>query len=90
MRYNKFLSSKKEQIMQKTNTLCADGVTLKVNKKHLPFGNTFVQHSVLVQEEPDEVQAYVVCTATSREPGRIYFVAYNKADGALLECYTIN
>ena len=72
------------------NTVCADGFTLKVNKKNLPFGNTFVQHSVLVQEEPAEVQAYVKCTSASREPGRVYFVAYSKATGALLECYTLN
>ena len=76
--------------MQKTNTICADGFTLNVNNEHLPFGNTFVQHSVLVQEEPDEVQAYVQCTSTSKEPGRIYFVAYSKANGQLVECYTIN
>ena len=76
--------------MQKTNTVCGDGVTLTIAKKHLPFGNTFVQHSVLVQEEPNEVQAYVKCTSASKEPGRIYFVAYSKATGELMECYTIN
>jgi hypothetical protein len=76
--------------MQKTNTVCADGVTLTIAKKHLPFGNTFVQHSVLAQEEPNEVQAYVKCTSASKEPGRIYFVAYSKATGKLMECYTID
>ena len=76
--------------MQKTNTVCGDGVTLTKAKKHLPFGNTFVQHSVLVQEELAEVQAYVKCTSASKEPGRIYFVAYSKATGELMECYTIN
>ena len=76
--------------MQKTNTVCGDGVTLTIAKKHLPFSNNFVQHSVLVQEEPNEVQAYVKCTANSKEPGRIYFVAYKIATGKLLECYTLN
>ena len=76
--------------MQKTNTVCGDGVTLTIAKQHLPFGHTFVQHSVLVQEEPNEVQAYVKCTSASKEPGRIYFVAYKIATGELMECYTIN
>lgn len=72
------------------NVVCGDGVTIKVSKKQLPFGNNFVQSSILVQEEPNEVQAYVTCTQNSREPGRIYFVAYSKANGELIECYTMN
>ena len=72
------------------NTVVADGVQIVVQKQHLPFGNTFVQHSTFAQEEPNEVQAYVKCTATSKEPGRIYFVAYSKATGELIECYTVN
>jgi len=76
--------------MQKTNVVCADGVSVKVNKKNLPFGNTFIQHSTFTQPEPAEVQAYVKCTSTSREPGRVYFVAYKIATGELMECYTVN
>jgi hypothetical protein len=72
------------------NTVTADGFTLKVSNTQLPFGNTFVQHSTFAQEEPNEVQAYVKCTANSREPGRIYFVAYSKINGKLIECYTVN
>ena len=72
------------------NTVTADGVTITVSKKQLPFGNDFVQHSTFAQEEPNEVQAYVQCTANSKEPGRIYFVAYSKVNGQLIECYTIN
>ena len=76
--------------MQKTNVVCGDGFTLKVKKTQLPFSNNFVQYKVIEQVEPSEVQAYVKCTANSKEPGRIYFVAYSKATGELLECYTLN
>ena len=76
--------------MQKQNTVSANGVTIAVSNTQLPYSNNFVQHSTFAQEEPNEVQAYVKCTANSKEPGRIYFVAYSKQNGKLIECYTIN
>lgn len=79
------LVSKKERVMQ--NTVCGDGFVVKAQQ--LPFGNNFVQTKVIQQEEPNEVQAYVTCTQNSREPGRVYFVAYSKT-GELIECYTVN
>lgn len=65
----------------------AEGFTITVAKKQRPFSNDFTQIKVLESEEPDEVQAYVKCTANSKEPGRVYFVAYSKTTGALIECY---
>ena len=76
--------------MQQLNTV-SDGVTtLTISKKQRPYGNAFTQYKQIEQREPDEVQAYVLCTSTSSEPGRIYFVAYSKATGTLIECYTVN
>ena len=72
------------------NVVCASGFAIKVSKKELPFGNNFVQIKDIEQVEPNEVQTYVLCTSDSKEPGRIYFVAYSKKDGELLECYTTN
>jgi hypothetical protein len=77
--------------MQQQNVVNANGFTIKVSKKQLPFSNNFVQYKAIAeQHEPNEVQAYVQCTANSNEPGRIYFVAYSKTDGKLIECYTVN
>ena len=77
--------------MQQQNVVSANGFTIKVSKKQLPFGNNFVQHKAIAEQpEPNEVQAYVLCTANSKEPGRIYFVAYSKTTSELIECYTVN
>jgi len=68
-----------------------EGFTIVASKKHLPMGNNFLQQVVICEQpEPNEVQAYVKCTANSKEPGRVYFVAYSKTTGALIECYTID
>ena len=72
------------------NVVIGNGVKLAIANKQRPFSNNFVQHSVIEQVEPNEVQAYVKCTTDSKEPGRIYFVAYCKFTGQLMECYTIN
>ena len=69
------------------NVVSANGFAIKVSKAELPFGNNFVQINSIEQVEPNEVQAYVKCTANSKEPGRVYFVAYSKVNGELIECY---
>jgi hypothetical protein len=72
------------------NVVSANGFAIKVSKAQLPFSNNFVQIKDIEQVEPNEVQTYVKCTSNSNEPGRIYFVAYSKATGELVECYTTN
>jgi hypothetical protein len=58
-----------------------------ITRKNRPFGNEFIaQH---VEEVDGEIRAEVLCTASSKEPGRIYAVAYNKK-GVMLYCYTLN
>lgn len=74
--------------MQAINAVAdGGGFIITVAKKQRPFSNDFVQIKVLESEEPGEVQAYVKCTDSSKEPGRVYFVAYSKATGELIECY---
>jgi len=69
------------------NVVSANGFAISVKKAQRPFSNNFVQIKNIEQVEPNEVQAYVKCTANSKEPGRVYFVAYSKATGELIECY---
>ena len=73
------------------NTITAGNYTIKAAKKHRPFGNSFtVLNAAVVQYEgQDEIAAHVLCTNSSKEPGRKYFVQYNTA-GELMECNTTN
>ena len=72
------------------NVVSANGFAISVKKTQRPFSNNFVQIKNIEQVEPNEVQTYVLCTQDSNEPGRIYFVAYSKQTGELVECYTTN
>jgi hypothetical protein len=53
------------------------------------MGCDFIQQVIAEQSNPNELWAYVLCAPNSRDPGRIYFVAYSKK-GKLVECYTVN
>ena len=75
------------------NTVTTPFVTLTVTKKNLPFGNTFVQRKFIRTERTrngrNAIVVTVACTATSKEPGRVYMCKYTEK-GRLLACTTAN
>jgi hypothetical protein len=77
--------------MQAKNTVSAGAYNFVVQNKQRPFGNNFVVQSAKVVQYngQDEIACFVLCTANSKEPGRIYFAQYTTA-GELMECYTVN
>lgn len=78
--------------MQNVITVEGTGIALNIASKELPFGNTFTQHTKAIVRNfdgQDEVVTYVLCSKGSREPGRIYIVAYSLA-GKLIACETQN
>ena len=77
--------------MQTQNTVSAGPYSFVVKGKNKPFSNNFVVQSAKVVQYngQDEIACFVLCTANSKEPGRIYFAQYSTA-GKLQECYTVN
>jgi hypothetical protein len=77
--------------MQAQNTVSAGPYNFVVTGKNKPYGNNFVLQSAKVVQYNgrDEVACFVLCTANSMEPGRIYFAQYS-TKGSLQECYTVN
>ena len=77
--------------MQAQNTVTAGSYNFVVTGKNKPFSNNFVVQSAKVVQYngKDEVACFVLCTANSKEPGRVYFVQYS-TKGVLQECYTVN
>ena len=77
--------------MQAQNTVSAGSYNFVVKGKQRPFSNDFVVQSAKVVQYngKDEVACFVLCTANSKEPGRIYFAQYS-TKGVLQECYTVN
>ena len=73
------------------NTVVAGSYNFVVKGKQRPFSNDFVvqQAKVVQYNGQDEVACFVLCTANSKEPGRIYFVQYS-TKGVIQECYTVN
>ena len=75
------------------NTVVTPFTTIKVSKRNLPFGNTFVQRKFVRTERTrngrNAVVAYVTCTPTSKEPGRVYMCVFTEK-GTLLSCITAN
>lgn len=73
------------------NTVSAGPYTITVAGKQRPFSNDFtvVSAHVTKYNGQDEIAARVLCTASSKEPGREYFVQYSTA-GVLQECSTLN
>ena len=74
-----------------TNTVTAGPYTIVVKGSNRPFGNNFVvQRASIVQYEGvDEVEAIVLCTTDSKEPGRLY-LCYFSTKGVLEGCNTLN
>ena len=74
--------------MRKVNSarvVTVNDVTVQV--KRGPYGNKFtVQHAEI---EQDMLQIRALCTADSREPGRIYICNYSMK-GDLIACATLN
>jgi len=70
------------------NTLNDGYTVVTVNKRNLPYKNNFVQVNI-VKSTVNTVQAVVKCTASSREPGRLYSVTYT-ISGQLVGCFTLN
>jgi hypothetical protein len=81
------MQSKKEQAMQNTITLANNNVVV-IAKKQLPMGNNFVVHKILA-ETATEVECVVRCTATSKEPGRLYYCNYT-LQGDIIAAQTLN
>lgn len=77
--------------MQAKNTVSAGQYNFVVTGKNRPFSNDFVVQSakVVQYEGQDEVACVVLCTNTSKEPGRIYFAQYS-TKGELMGCNTLN
>ena len=77
--------------MQAKNTVTAGAYNFVVKGKNKPFSNNFVVQSAKVVQYNgvDEVACVVLCTADSKEPGRLYFAQYS-TDGKLQECNTLN
>lgn len=73
------------------NTVTAGEYNFVVTGSNKPFSNDFVVKSakVVKYKGQDEIACVVLCTDTSKEPGREYFVQYSK-DGMLYECNTLN
>ena len=72
------------------NTVSTGPYNFTVTNKNRPFGNNFVVQKALVSEfDENEVEAVVLCTADSREPGRTYYCIYS-TKGSLLSCSTLN
>ena len=75
------------------NTIVTPFVSVKVNKKNLPFGNTFVQRKFVRTERTrngrNAIVVYVTCTQNSKEPGRVYMCTFTEK-GTLLSCITAN
>lgn len=73
------------------NTVQAGQYNFTVTGKNRPFSNNFIVQSAKVVQYAgqDEVACFVICTANSKEAGRVYFVQYSTA-GVLQECYTVN
>lgn len=77
--------------MQAQNTVQAEQYNFVVKGKDRPYSNNFVVQSakVVKYNGQDEVACFVLCTANSKEPGRVYFAQYS-TKGKLQECYTVN
>lgn len=78
--------------MQKAkNGVHAGPYNFIVKGSNRPFGNNFVlQRATVVQYEgQDEVEAVVLCTNDSKEPGRLY-LCYFSTKGKLEGCNTLN
>jgi hypothetical protein len=77
--------------MQAINTVTAGEYNFVVKGEHRPFSNDFVVQSAKVVQYAgqDEIACVVLCTDTSKEPGRVYFVQYS-TKGRLQECNTLN
>ena len=75
------------------NTVTNGSVTVKVNKKNLPFSNNFVQteyvRTVRTRNGRDAFIVVVKCTTDSDEPGRVYACMYTQK-GTLMGCNTLN
>jgi hypothetical protein len=76
---------------QAQNTIKVYPYNLVIKGKNKPYSNNFVVESAKVVQynNKDEIACFVRCTATSKEPGRIYFAQYS-TKGVLQECYTVN
>ena len=77
--------------MQAVNTVTASNYNFVVTNDNRPFSNNFVVQTanVVQYEGQDEIACVVLCTADSKEPGRLYFVQYS-TQGQLQECNTLN
>ena len=74
--------------MRKVNS--AQAVTVNdvtVQVKHGPYGNKFTVQRAKIEQ--DMLQIKVLCTADSREPGRVYICNYSMK-GDLIACATLN
>lgn len=75
------------------NVIASPFATCVVNKRNLPFGNTFVQTKFVRTERTrngrNALVVQVTCTSTSKEPGRVYLCVYTEK-GSLLACTTLN
>ena len=77
--------------MQAINTVTAGEYNFVVKGEDRPFSNDFVvqQANITKYNGQDEIACVVLCTDTSKEPGRVYFVQYS-TKGRLQECNTLN
>jgi len=77
--------------MKAVNTVVAGSYNFVVTGSNKPFSNDFVVQTAKVvhYNEQDEVACFVLCTANSKEPGRVYFAQFS-TKGVLQECYTVN
>ena len=73
------------------NTINAAHYTLTISKANRPYKNSFTQKraSIIQLAGEDIIDAVVVCTERSEEPGRIYACYFN-TKGKLIACDTLN